>query len=450
MTAPGDDVIGQVLVVSGGSGYNELVGATPNAIFVLPVSDDGGSSSEIERTPTLSNPLGGFDPVGEVPTLGAQSDSDESDQDEAQSTYESAVLPPHGEPTLGKIAFSKFDSTVGLPSPIQRIFYVNAFRNEVCPVANPAYILGLNRSKMLVYSCGSLWTSIIPCLALRGIATAIAKSPTLEHKVLLLNASHDRETQGMDALDFVHAICNSLNNVDTEQKATDGYYPIHSLLTHIVYLRQGTIPIPKDKLEQVGIRCIAVDTESQEDPKLGERIGYDLAEENECAQQIPLYLRIAAVREALDTSILEHPSVRKVSSEASRWKSNTTPEGVEENMGRHAVDLHTLLTLVLESAPSTRKFMQEMETCMEIEQRDMINTGDLEAYTSLSPRINAQLDEQKARTARTQALQKDTFAFLQQYNDYVDQLSKVFLALDASITRLEKAVTQAEARRRAL
>lgn len=28
--------LGQVIVVSGGSGYNNLVGATPSAIFVLP------------------------------------------------------------------------------------------------------------------------------------------------------------------------------------------------------------------------------------------------------------------------------------------------------------------------------------------------------------------------------------------------------------------------------
>ena len=31
-----NDILGQVLVVSGGSGYNDLVGATPNAIYVLP------------------------------------------------------------------------------------------------------------------------------------------------------------------------------------------------------------------------------------------------------------------------------------------------------------------------------------------------------------------------------------------------------------------------------
>lgn len=37
------------LVISGGSGGNSICTAFDNACFVLPVSDDGGSSSEIIR-----------------------------------------------------------------------------------------------------------------------------------------------------------------------------------------------------------------------------------------------------------------------------------------------------------------------------------------------------------------------------------------------------------------
>ena len=62
----------------------------------------------------------------------------------------------------------------------------------------------------LVYSCGSLYTSIIPCLALRGVGHAIRTSQTLKHKVLLLNGSRDRETPGYDAVDFVEAIFAAL------------------------------------------------------------------------------------------------------------------------------------------------------------------------------------------------------------------------------------------------
>ena len=43
----------------------------------------------------------------------------------------------------------------------------------------------LAKRDVLVYSCGSLFTSIVPCLTLRGLATAISTSPTLKAKVLL-------------------------------------------------------------------------------------------------------------------------------------------------------------------------------------------------------------------------------------------------------------------------
>lgn len=71
-------------------------------------------------------------------------------------------------------------------------------------------------SRSLVYSCGSLYTSVIPCLALRGVGTAIRTSPSLKQKVLLLNGTHDRETPGYDAKDFVEAIRSALSEHDGE------------------------------------------------------------------------------------------------------------------------------------------------------------------------------------------------------------------------------------------
>lgn len=98
---------------------------------------------------------------------------------------------------------------------------------------------------------GSLWTSIIPCLALQGVATAVARSPTLEYKILLLNSSYDRETAGMNAMDFVQAICSSLNNADSEVKpdVKPTSYQIQELVTHVVYVKQGTVPVPIPELE---------------------------------------------------------------------------------------------------------------------------------------------------------------------------------------------------------
>ncbi|KAH0445397.1 hypothetical protein IEQ34_025515 [Dendrobium chrysotoxum] len=90
-----------------------------------------------------------------------------------------------------------------LGSRIDRLFYVNAYGNEVDPAPNPEYLASLHRCRMLVYSCGSLWTSIVPCLALRGVATAISSSTSLRHKVLLLNTTADRENARLTAIDFV-------------------------------------------------------------------------------------------------------------------------------------------------------------------------------------------------------------------------------------------------------
>ena len=82
------------------------------------------------------------------------------------------------------------------------IYYINAYGNEIHPYPNPDLLTSVSSRQVLVYSCGSLWTrfvtversqssacskrhSIMPCLALRGVAKGIAKSYSLKAKVLL-------------------------------------------------------------------------------------------------------------------------------------------------------------------------------------------------------------------------------------------------------------------------
>lgn len=55
-------------------------------------------------------------------------------------------------------------------------------------------------SFILAVLCG---LSIIPCLILRGVPHAIARSPSLKYKILLLNSKHDRETHRMTGIGFV-------------------------------------------------------------------------------------------------------------------------------------------------------------------------------------------------------------------------------------------------------
>lgn len=45
-----------------------------------------------------------------------------------------------------------------LEAPIERVFYINAYGQEIYPSPNPEFLQSLERRKALVYSCGSLWT----------------------------------------------------------------------------------------------------------------------------------------------------------------------------------------------------------------------------------------------------------------------------------------------------
>jgi len=56
---------------------------------------------------------------------------------------------------------------------IRRIFYIVDGR-EVDPPANPAVIQHIRKSSAIVYSMGSLYTSIIPLLLCRGVRMEIA------------------------------------------------------------------------------------------------------------------------------------------------------------------------------------------------------------------------------------------------------------------------------------
>lgn len=98
-----------------------------------------------------------------------------------------------------------------LESPIERIYYINQYGQEIYPVPNPKVISQLSSKRTLIYSIGSLYTSIVPCLILRSIGNAIAHSTSLKQKILLLNGSNDRETSGYTALDFIKTITDALN-----------------------------------------------------------------------------------------------------------------------------------------------------------------------------------------------------------------------------------------------
>lgn len=177
------------------------------------------------------------------------------DDDEEQELNENTVPTSYkARSRLGNIVFTK-DSAMPdhLPAGIERLFYVNAYGNEVQPAPNPEYISSLYSSRTLLYSCGSLWTSIVPCLALRGVATAITTSQSLRYKVLLLNTTLDRETSSLTGLDFVHVIARSMAQCDGMETLS-----VHRAVTHIIYSPQGQIPVDVAALSRLGVECVAV------------------------------------------------------------------------------------------------------------------------------------------------------------------------------------------------
>lgn len=110
---------------------------------------------------------------------------------------------PCSHPTLrqSSIKFSKTPhlndsntNTPDLPSRITRIWYINPYGQEIHPPPNPRVPAALLASQAIIYSIGSLYTSIIPSLILAGIGDAIRHAPAATgRKILILNGSLDRE-----------------------------------------------------------------------------------------------------------------------------------------------------------------------------------------------------------------------------------------------------------------
>ncbi|XP_078431597.1 maternal effect embryo arrest 18 isoform X2 [Wolffia australiana] len=163
----------------------------------------------------------------------------------------------------------KESSTTALPSRVKRVFYMSSegsdLLHEVFPVVNPIVLEQLRKVDSIVYAMGSLFTSICPSLVLRGIGETISSRSI--PKVLLLNGSHDRETSGMSASDFVMAITNALNRTYGDSRKSLNKEPCE-YVNALIVPRRGQVPVDIEQLAAQGIfRVVTVD--SIGDPKLG-------------------------------------------------------------------------------------------------------------------------------------------------------------------------------------
>lgn len=186
-------------------------------------------------------------------------------------SYENDHL-PGSLPTLRNknIQFSKSENE-DLPSRITRIWYINPYGQEIRPPANPRVLEALRDAQAITYSIGSLYTSILPSLILRGVGQAIVTSPA-RHKILILNGSLDRETgppsEPFTAVEFVEAITRAgeesrgrtmLRIPDHQDQSSrfDPSLPYSSYVTHILHLDgPGTPRVDRDRLADMGIETL--------------------------------------------------------------------------------------------------------------------------------------------------------------------------------------------------
>ncbi|KAI4723778.1 UPF0052-domain-containing protein [Aureobasidium sp. EXF-10728] len=177
---------------------------------------------------------------------------------EEQDNVEDANL-PGSLPSLRRpaINFSKLQEE-DLPARIERLWYINPYGQEMSLPANPRVCDALASSSTVIYSIGSLFTSIIPSIILRGVGNAIA-APNIRNKILLLNSSIDRETgpsrTPFTAMDFVAAIANACAQSRGLGVPRVDEYGVY--VTHVVYLEtQGAPKVDREELARAGIEGI--------------------------------------------------------------------------------------------------------------------------------------------------------------------------------------------------
>lgn len=174
----------------------------------------------------------------------------------------------HPDLNISQLHFSKNENQP-LKSPIDKIFYINPYGEEIHPQANSRTIHNIHDSQTLIYSIGSLMTSTIPVIILKGIGMAIKNSSA--NKILLLNGDYDRETFGLTALDFIKTLCGAVKYSIDDDKVSLDY---DEVVTHLIYMENSEIPVDVERISNLGIKCISV----PKDEKLNENINiYDLS-----------------------------------------------------------------------------------------------------------------------------------------------------------------------------
>lgn len=203
--------------------------------------------------PTAAVPGAGFkDRAPLSPSRQLKAETEEHDN--VEDANMPGTLPNLRKPA---IVFSKTDEEE-LPARIERLWYINPYGQEITIPANPRVLDAITGASCVIYSIGSLFTSIVPSLILRGVGESIS-SPSIRTKILILNGTLDRETgpssHPFTAVDFVDAIataCCSSRALPRPQAEEFWQY-----VTHVIYLDSSCAPrVDRDAFATIGIDCI--------------------------------------------------------------------------------------------------------------------------------------------------------------------------------------------------
>ncbi|KAK5698961.1 hypothetical protein LTR97_006610 [Elasticomyces elasticus] len=207
--------------------------------------------------PTNAVPAGLQDPLLTVSPRSRQRREvdDEHDHEKAEDANGPGTLPSLRKPAL---VVSKGEEE-DLSARIERLWYINPYGQQITIPANPRVLEALGNASCVIYSIGSLFTSIIPALVLRGVGEAVASS-SIRSKILILNGTIDRETgpssQPFTAMDFVAAIANAC--CESQSLPTPcplGDYWMY--VSHVVYLDTASSPrVDREVLGGAGIETM--------------------------------------------------------------------------------------------------------------------------------------------------------------------------------------------------
>ena len=211
------------------------------------------------------------EPTSAVPVATSSPSQRLKKETEEQDKVEDANLPG----TLltlrqAAIAFSK-DGEEDLSARIDRLWYINPYGQEITMPVSPRVLEALNAASCIIYSIGSLFTSIIPSLVLRGVGEAISTT-SIKNKILILNGTIDRETgpshNPFTAMDFVAAIANACSESRGLPRPNPSSY--WYFVTHVIYLDGLNTPkVDKNALSGIGIESLRLYGPKDENGKGG-------------------------------------------------------------------------------------------------------------------------------------------------------------------------------------